>query len=110
MSDLSNVRDVHDHLAEIQLVDCREPYEWEAGRVEGAIHLPVNSIMAGAGSDLDKDTPIAVICRTGNRSELATMMLQARGYDATNVEGGMEAWAAAGLPFEAADGSPGRVA
>ena len=110
MSDLSNVRDVHDRLAEIQLVDCREPYEWEAGRVEGAIHIPVNSIMAGAGADLDKEKPVAVICRTGNRSELATMMLQARGYDAHNVEGGMEAWAAAGLPFEAADGSPGRVA
>jgi rhodanese-related sulfurtransferase len=38
------------------------------------------------------------------------MMLQARGYDATNVEGGMEAWAAAGLPFEDAKGNPGRVA
>jgi len=110
MSDLSNVRDVYERLQGIQLVDCREPYEWEAGRVEGAIHIPVNSIMAGAGSDLDKAKPIAVICRTGNRSELATMMLQARGFDATNVEGGMEAWAAEGLPFEAGDGSPGRVA
>jgi rhodanese-related sulfurtransferase len=110
MSDLSDVKVVHDRLAEIQLVDCREPYEWEAGRVEGAIHIPVNSIMAGAGGDLDTSKPVAVICRTGNRSELATMMLQARGYDATNVEGGMEAWAAEGLPFAAADGSPGHVA
>jgi len=110
MSDLSNVRDVHDRLSEIQLVDVREPYEWEAGRVDGAVHIPVNAIMSGAGSDLDKDKPVAVICRTGNRSELATMMLQARGYDAHNVEGGMEAWEAAGLPFEATDGSPGRVA
>jgi len=110
MSDLSNVRDVHDRLTEIQLVDVREPYEWEAGRVEGAIHIPVNVIMSGAGGDLDKDKPVAVICRTGNRSELATMMLQARGFDAHNVEGGMEAWEAAGLPFEAADGSTGRVA
>ena len=42
MSDLSDVKVVHDRLAEIQLVDCREPYEWEAGRVEGAIHIPVN--------------------------------------------------------------------
>ena len=110
MSDLSDVKGVYDRLAEIQLVDCREPYEWEAGRVEGAIHIPVNSIMAGAGSDLDQAKPVAVICRTGNRSELATMMLQARGYDATNVEGGMEAWAAAGLPFEDSQGNPGRVA
>ena len=109
-SELTDVKGVHERLAEIQLVDCREPYEWEAGRVDGAIHIPVNSIMAGAGGDLDKDKPVAVICRTGNRSELATMMLQARGYDAHNVEGGMEAWEAAGLPFAAADGSPGRVA
>jgi rhodanese-related sulfurtransferase len=110
VSDLSNVRDVYDRLDEVQLVDCRENYEWVAGHVDGAIHIPVNSIMAGAGGDLDKAKPIAVICRTGNRSELATMMLQARGYDATNVEGGMEAWASAGLPFAADDGSEGRVA
>ena len=110
--DLTDVRAVHDRLAQIQLVDCRELYEWEAGRVEGAIYLPLNSIMAGAGSDLDldHDTPVAVICRTGNRSELATMMLQARGFEAYNVAGGMEAWAAEGLPFSAGDGSPGRVA
>jgi len=110
MGDLSNVREVYDRLDEIQLIDCREPYEWEAGRVAGAIHIPVNSIMAGAGGDLDKATPIAVICRSGNRSELATMMLQARGFQATNLEGGMESWAAEGLPYSAPDGSPGRVA
>ena len=107
---LSDVRTVHERLAEIQLVDCRELYEWEAGRIEGAVYLPLNSIMAGAGAELDREKPVAVICRSGNRSELATMMLQARGYDAHNVEGGMEAWAAAGLPFTAGDGSPGRVA
>src|SRR3954451_21519690 len=110
MSDLSNVQDVHDRLSEIQLVDVREPYEWEAGRVDGAVHIPVNAIMTGGVGGLANASAVAVICRTGNRSELATMMLQARGYDAHNVEGGMEAWEAAGLPFEAADGSAGRVA
>jgi rhodanese-related sulfurtransferase len=107
---LTDVHGVHERLAAIQLVDCRELYEWEAGRVEGAVHLPLNSIMAGAGSDLDRDRPIAVICRSGNRSELAAMMLQARGFEAYNVVGGMEAWEAEGLPFTAGDGSPGRVA
>ncbi len=107
---LTSVKGVADHLGDIQLVDCREQYEWDAGRVDGAVHIPLNDILAGAGSDLDKQRPIAVICRTGNRSELATMMLQARGFDAYNVAGGMEAWAAEGLPFSAPDGSPGRVA
>jgi rhodanese-related sulfurtransferase len=107
---LTTVQGVHDRLDEIQLVDCREPYEWEAGRVAGAIHIPLNSLMAGAGGDLAQDKPVAVICRSGNRSELATMMLQARGFDAYNVQGGMEAWAAAGYEFTAPDGSPGHVA
>jgi rhodanese-related sulfurtransferase len=107
---LTDVKGVHERLGQIQLVDCREPYEWEAGRVEGAIHLPLNALMAGNMGNLAQDRPVAVICRTGNRSELATMMLQARGFEAYNVQGGMEEWAAEGLPFTAADGSPGHVA
>src|SRR4026208_335518 len=85
----------------------RDPGRDGAG---GSSPLPLNAIMAGAGSDLDATKPVVVICRTGNRSELATMMLQARGFDAHNIEGGMEAWESAGRPFEARDGSPGRVA
>jgi len=107
---LTSVKGVHDHLDEIQLVDCRELYEWVAGKVDGAVHIPLNAIMAGAGSDLDKARPVAVICRSGNRSELATMMLQARGYEAYNVEGGMEAWEAAGFDITTDEGTPGRVA
>ena len=110
MADLTQVAGVRDELDSITLVDCRESYEWVAGHIEGAIHIPVNAIMSGAGSDLPKDKPVAVICRTGNRSELGAMMLQARGYEATNVEGGMEAWAAAGYPYVSDDGSPPRVA
>src|SRR5262249_8642634 len=108
--DLENVKGVYDRLDEIQLVDCREQYEWDAGRVEAAIHIRFNSLMAGTGPELDRAKPVAVICRSGNRSELASTMLQARGFDAHNVEGGMEAWEAAGLPFDAPDGSAGRVA
>jgi rhodanese-related sulfurtransferase len=111
MADLSTVEGVHESLDDIQLVDCREQYEWDAGRIAGALHIPLNDVMAGAGTDvLDLAKPVAVICRTGNRSELASMMLQARGYDATNVEGGMEAWSAAGYAYSTPDGSPGHVA
>jgi rhodanese-related sulfurtransferase len=110
MSELNHPKGVYDRLDEIQLVDCREQDEWAAGRIEGAVFLPLNSIMAGAGSDLDKDKPVVVVCRMGNRSELATMMFQARGFQAYNLEGGMEAWEAEGLPFSAPNGSPGRVA
>ncbi len=107
---LTTPRAVFEHLDEIQLVDCRERYEWDAGRVEGAIHIPLNAIMGGAGSDLDRSRPVVVVCRSGNRSELAALMFQARGFEAYNLEGGMEAWEREGLPFSAADGSRGRVA
>src|SRR5215467_4141250 len=103
--DLENVKGVYVRLDGIQLVDCRERYEWDAGRVERAIFIPLNTLMTGGGPQLDPSKPVAVICRSGNRSELASTMLQARGFDAHNVEGGMEAWEAAGLPFEAPDGS-----
>ena len=110
MGDLSTPKDVYDRLGEIQLVDCREQYEWDAGRVDGAVHIPLNTLMAGGGPSLDPSKPVAVICRSGNRSELATMMLQARGFEAYNVEGGMEEWDREGLPYAAPDGSPGHVA
>ncbi len=107
---LTHPKGVFEHLGQVQLVDCREQYEWDAGRIEGALHIPLNRIMAGREGELAKDRPVVVVCRSGNRSELAAMMLQARGYEAYNLEGGMEAWAAQGLPFSAPDGSPGRVA
>lgn len=107
---LTTPRGTFDQLDRIQLVDCREQNEWDAGRVEGAVHIPLNAIMAGAGTDLDPKKPVVVICRSGNRSELATMMFQARGFQAHNLEGGIEAWAREGLPYSAPDGSPGRVA
>jgi rhodanese-related sulfurtransferase len=110
LEELTTPRGTFEHLDEVQLVDCREPYEWNAGRVEGAIHIPLNAIMGGAGADLDQRKPVVVICRSGNRSELATMMFQARGFEAYNLAGGMEAWDREGLPYAAPDGSPGRVA
>ncbi len=110
MSDLNHPRGVYERRDEVQIVDCREPYEWEAGRIEGAIHIPLNDIMAGGGGDLDASKPVVVVCRSGNRSELASMMLQARGFEASNLEGGMEEWEHEGLPFSAPDGKPGRVA
>jgi rhodanese-related sulfurtransferase len=111
MSDLEHSTGVYERKGDVQIVDVRENYEWEAGRIEGAIHIPLNDLMAGKGiEELDPSKPVAVICRSGNRSELAHLMLQARGFDAHNVRDGMEGWDREGLPYSAPDGSPGRVA
>lgn len=108
---MDDPRKLFEQIDHYQILDVREPFEWDAGRIEGALHIPLAEVMTGGDRGrLDPERPVAVVCKVGNRSELATMMLRARGFDAENLAGGMEAWDAAGLPYSAADGGPGRVA
>lgn len=97
-------------LPGVQVVDCREPDEWAAGRIDGSIHIPLDILLAGGTADLDAAQPTVVVCRSGARSEVATLMLQARGFDVANLVGGLQAWAAGGRPLVADGGAPGRVA
>lgn len=91
------------------LLDVREDYEWDAGHVAGAVHIPLGQMTERAG-ELPSSRQVVVICRSGVRSAQAAAFLTASGFDAVNLAGGMRAWAAAGLPFEAAGGAPGVVA
>lgn len=94
----------------VQILDVREPWEWEAGHIEGAVHIPLNALLAGRMEGLERDRPVVAVCKTGNRSEVAALMLRARGFDAYNLESGSEAWVEAGLPLVTDEGTPGRVA
>jgi rhodanese-related sulfurtransferase len=89
--------------AEAQLVDVREPYEHEAGRIAGARHIELEQL-PGEAATLDRERPIVFYCRTGSRSALAAEAFAASGYDAHNLDGGLEAWVGAGLPIEPAGG------
>ena len=81
------------------LIDVRETWEFETGRVPGAVNLPMSTI----GEHLDElpEGPFDVICKVGGRSARVAEALTARGYDATNVDGGTDEWIAAGYPVEA---------
>ena len=109
-TDLTTSSGLAEHLDEVQVVDCRESNEWQAGRIEGSIHLPLNTILAGATGELDSGKTTVVVCRSGNRSELATLMLRARGFEAYNLEHGLEEWAEQGHELTTPDGEPGTVA
>lgn len=91
------------------LLDVREPDEWYAGHAPEAVHVPLAALAASV-DQLDKDQPIVAVCRVGGRSERAASVLLQRGYDAVNLAGGMQAWAAAGMPVVTDTGDPGRVA
>jgi len=81
------------------VLDVREPYEYEAGHVDGALLMPLAQTVQLA-ADLPKDEPVYVICRSGNRSLSASQALVDAGFqDVRNVDGGMIAWQAAGLPI-----------
>jgi rhodanese-related sulfurtransferase len=85
-------------------VDVRESYEFEAGHVEGSLHIPIGAI-SSRWQELGEGRPVVVVCQIGQRSALVTRFLQERGLEAHNLEGGLEAWTLEGL--ELSSSSPG---
>jgi len=76
----------------IQLIDVREPHEWEIGRIEGARLIPLHRLQ-GALAQIDSATPVAVYCKVGTRSALAVRDLQNAGYQRVwSVSGGILRW------------------
>jgi rhodanese-related sulfurtransferase len=94
-----------DRLAagEAVALDVREADEWVAGRIVGAVHIPMGELVARQ-DEIPENRPIVVVCRSGSRSAWAVGMLARAGYDAVNLGGGLQAWQAAGLPLEPPDG------
>ncbi|WP_288401966.1 rhodanese-like domain-containing protein [uncultured Deinococcus sp.] len=82
------------------LVDVREQGEYDQIHAEGATLLPLSEFEARY-AELPKDRPLVMICRSGARSARAGEYLLTNGYgDVTNLAGGTQAWAEAGLPTQ----------
>lgn len=81
------------------LVDVREQHEWNAGRMPGAILIPMGEIPSRL-ADLPRDRCIIFTCRSGNRSgTIKDYMIDEHGYaDVHNLLGGILAWQAQGHP------------
>lgn len=85
------------------VLDVREDYEFEAGHVPGATHIPMAELPERF-EELDPDEDVYVICRTGGRSAQASLWLTAQGYTAINVAGGSGAWIDAGKEIVSENG------
>jgi hydroxyacylglutathione hydrolase/adenylyltransferase/sulfurtransferase len=83
----------------VQLIDVRQRYEYEAGRIAGSQLIELADLASQADA-LPRDQPIIFYCRSGARSGMATQAFRRAGYDAHNMTGGLLEWDAAGLPLE----------
>jgi rhodanese-related sulfurtransferase len=86
-----------------QLIDVRTEHEWEAGRIAGATHLPLAELPQRTG-EIDKERPVVLYCRGGNRSTMAAAALADAGYDAKKLSEGIVGWDEADLPLAPDDG------
>jgi rhodanese-related sulfurtransferase len=82
------------------LIDVREYPEYAGGRIKGARHIPLGDIDT-RHSEIDRDETAYLICRSGKRASEAQKKLVSLGFaDVRNVQGGFEAWKAAGFDIE----------
>jgi rhodanese-related sulfurtransferase len=103
------VAGVPDPLPEqLVVLDVREDDEWDAGHIEGSVHIPLRHL-AGRFAEVPGAGQTLVVCRVGSRSAQATAYLVRQGVDAVNLAGGLTAWVGASRPLVTDDGRPPRV-
>lgn len=84
---------------DVLILDVRENDEYAAGHIPGATLVPLGQL-ASRLNELPRDKTIVAVCRSGNRSGQATQLLLQNGFDAHNMQGGMNAWQQAGFEVE----------
>lgn len=75
----------------LNMIDVREVDEVEAGKIPGAIHIPLG-LVEFRMNELDKSKEYIMICRSGGRSGRAAQFLEGQGYNVINMTGGMLTW------------------
>jgi rhodanese-related sulfurtransferase len=80
------------------VLDVREPSEYAVGHIPGVTLIPLGQL-ATRTSEVPRDKTVVVVCHSGNRSAQGRDILRQAGFtNVTSMDGGMTAWAAAGLP------------
>lgn len=83
------------HSKQARMIDVREPWEFQAASIEGAILMPMGDVPARAHQELDPDERLIVLCHHGMRSLNTTVWLRNQGFEnAQSLRGGIDAWSA----------------
>lgn len=73
------------------LLDVREGWELGVASVPGIVHIPMGEVAERVG-EIDRNTEVVVLCRSGRRSLEVARFLQQKGFNAVNLAGGILAW------------------
>ena len=88
---VQELKDMMDRNEEFQLIDVREPFEYEVSNLNG-LNIPLAGILIEA-EKVSKNIPVIIQCRSGKRSAQAVMLLEQQGYtNLANLQGGILAW------------------
>ncbi|WKK58652.1 rhodanese-like domain-containing protein [Sphingobacterium sp. BN32] len=88
---VQELKDMMDHNVEFQLIDVREPFEYEVSNLNG-VNIPLSGVVIES-EKISKDIPVVIQCRSGKRSAQAVMLLEQEGYtNLSNLQGGILAW------------------
>lgn len=88
---VQDLKNMMDRSEEFQLIDVREPFEYEVSNLNG-LNIPLAGILIEQDK-VKKDVPVVVQCRSGKRSAQAIMLLEQKGFDnLSNLQGGILAW------------------
>ena len=92
--DVRSVQQLRDSGEKFTLLDCREPDEVAAARIEGSMHIPMREIPSRLTElEPQKAERIVVHCHHGGRSQRVTHFLRQQGFSqAQNMSGGIDAW------------------
>lgn len=88
---------------DVTVLDVREPEEWAAGHIEGALHVPLGLLPQQVHEV--PEGRVLVVCKVGGRSAQAATWLGQQGHETINLDGGMLDWAAAGRPMVSETGA-----
>jgi rhodanese-related sulfurtransferase len=99
-----SVEELHERWRELQVLDVREPAEWDAGHIPGSLFVPYHDL-DGLPDGLDVSEPVAVLCGSGQRAATAASLLRRDGAENVIhvVDGGVGTWADRGWPVETGD-------
>jgi len=97
-----DLAEIREEKSELILLDVREPYEYDAMHIQGALNVPRGILETACEFNYEETVPelanareqeIIVICRSGKRSALVAQIMQQLGYqNVTSLKTGMRGW------------------